>query len=124
MINCAHPTHFAATLDQDADWVLRVRGIRANASRCSHAELDAMTEVDAGDPLDLALRYRALRARPPQIHVLGGCCGTDHRPVEALARACVSVATSTAASRLECSAYATASSRGRVCHYVWIMWAT
>src|SRR3546814_10695798 len=33
MINCAHPTHFAATLDQDADWVLRVRGIRANASR-------------------------------------------------------------------------------------------
>src|SRR3546814_4089275 len=44
MINCAHPTHFAATLDQDADWVLRVRGIRANASRCSHAELDARSE--------------------------------------------------------------------------------
>src|SRR3546814_18229500 len=91
MINCAHPTHFAATLDQDADWVLRVRGIRANASRCSHAELDAMTDVDAGDPLDLALRYRALLARPPQIHVLGGCCGTDHRPARAIPRASVSV---------------------------------
>src|SRR3546814_14658797 len=86
MINCAHPTHFAATLDQDADWVLRVRGIRANASRCSHAELDAMTEVDAGDPPDLALRYRALRARTPQIQVLGGCCGADQRPVQAIPR--------------------------------------
>lgn len=88
MVNCAHPTHFAATLDQDADWVLRIQGIRANASRCSHAELDSMTEVDAGDPADLAQRYRALRARHPQIQVLGGCCGTDHRHIEAIAREC------------------------------------
>lgn len=91
MINCAHPAHFATTLDQDADWVRRIRGIRANASRCSHAELDAMTELDAGDPCDLALHYRALRIRHPQIQVLGGCCGTDHRHVEAIARECLLV---------------------------------
>lgn len=89
MINCAHPTHFATTLDQDADWVLRIRGIRANASPCSHAELDAMTELDIGDPDDLALHYRALLARHPQIHVLGGCCGTDYRHLEAIAGECL-----------------------------------
>jgi len=93
MINCAHPSHFATTLDEDADWVRRIQGIRANASRCSHAELDAMTELDAGDPADLALRYRALRARHPQIQVLGGCCGTDHRHIEAIARECLAVST-------------------------------
>src|SRR3546814_13168169 len=60
MINCAHPTHFATTLDEETDWVARIRGIRANASRCSHAELDAMTALDAGDPRDLALRYRGI----------------------------------------------------------------
>src|SRR3546814_19871069 len=62
-----------------------------------------MTEVDAGDPLDLALRYRALRARHPQLQVLGGCCGTDHRHVEAIARACVFVPTLPVAFRLESS---------------------
>src|SRR3546814_16793923 len=77
MINCAHPTHFAATLDQDADWVLRVRGIRANASRRSHAELDAMTEVDAGIPHDPALTTRALGGTPPPTNSLGGSCGND-----------------------------------------------
>ncbi len=91
MINCAHPAHFATTLDQDADWVRRIRGVRANASRCSHAELDTMTELDAGDPHDLALHYRALRASHPEIQVLGGCCGTDHRHVEAIARECLLV---------------------------------
>jgi len=89
MINCAHPVHFATMLEQGAAWLHRVRGIRANASRCSHAELDAMTELDAGDPQDLALHYRALRARHPEIQVLGGCCGTDHRHVEAIARECL-----------------------------------
>ncbi len=89
MINCAHPAHFEAVLDQDSGWVNRIQGIRANASRCSHAELDSMTELDIGDPADLASRYRTLRERHPQIQVLGGCCGTDHRHLEAIARECL-----------------------------------
>ena len=89
MINCAHPTHFAATMDDCAEWTSRIRGIRANASRCSHAELDAMTELDIGDPQDLAALYRGLCTRFPQITVLGGCCGTDLRHVAAIAAACV-----------------------------------
>src|SRR5690606_8886453 len=51
MINCAHPDHFEAVLD--GDWVKRIRGIRANASRCSHAELDEAEELDAGNPEEL-----------------------------------------------------------------------
>ena len=89
MVNCAHPTHFDAQLHGSGAWIGRIRGIRANASACSHAELDAMTALDAGDPLDLGRRYAALRARLPQLTVLGGCCGTDHRHVEAIAEACL-----------------------------------
>lgn len=85
MINCAHPAHFASELIDGAAWVSRIRGIRANASRCSHAELDEATTLDDGDPIDFGNQYRDLRARFPQINVLGGCCGTDHRHVERIA---------------------------------------
>jgi len=89
MVNCAHPTHFADRLNPADPWASRIQGIRANASRCSHAELDAMTELDAGDPAELARHYRVLRARLPQLNVLGGCCGTDHRHVAAIADECI-----------------------------------
>ena len=87
MINCAHPTHFETTLVK-ADWTKRIRGLRANASRCSHAELDKATELDAGNPVELGQQYRAIRDRHSHINVLGGCCGTDHRHVEQIALAC------------------------------------
>jgi homocysteine S-methyltransferase len=87
MINCAHPTHFDHVLDAGAAWVHRLGGLRANASMASHAELDEMLELDAGDPDDLAERYVALRATLPALHVIGGCCGTDHRHVAAIASA-------------------------------------
>lgn len=85
MINCAHPDHFDAVLD--GEWVSRIGGIRANASRCSHAELDEAEELDAGDPEELGRLYGDLAARLPNLVVLGGCCGTDHRHVEEFARA-------------------------------------
>jgi S-methylmethionine-dependent homocysteine/selenocysteine methylase len=75
MINCAHPTHFAQVLIPGTRWVRRVRGLRANASACSHAELDRATVLDEGDPVALGEQYRDLRARHPQLTVLGGCCG-------------------------------------------------
>ncbi|MFN3370300.1 MAG: homocysteine S-methyltransferase family protein [Sphingomonadaceae bacterium] len=86
MLNCAHPDHFADVLDPDAPWVRRIRGIRANASRRSHAELDEATELDDGDPVELAGLYRALRAQLPWLNVVGGCCGSDLRHVTAIAR--------------------------------------
>jgi S-methylmethionine-dependent homocysteine/selenocysteine methylase len=81
MINCAHPEHFAAVLEEDGPWRDRIGGIRANASTRSHAELDEAEELDEGDPVDLAAQHAALKPRLTGICVLGGCCGTDHRHV-------------------------------------------
>lgn len=88
MVNCAHPLHFAEALEAGGDWVMRIGGIRANASRRSHAELDEAQDLDDGDPQELGRQYRALVERHPRITVLGGCCGTDHRHVAAIADAC------------------------------------
>lgn len=89
MVNCAHPSHFADVLDAGSGWMARIRGIRANASRLSHAELDEAEQLDAGDPAELAQDYLALRARHPHLTVLGGCCGTNHDHVGAISRAIV-----------------------------------
>jgi len=88
MINCAHPTHFDHVLAAGGAWVKGLRGIRANSSRCSHAELDNSPELDMGDPIELGGQYADLRRRFPQLNVLGGCCGTDHRHVERISLAC------------------------------------
>jgi S-methylmethionine-dependent homocysteine/selenocysteine methylase len=87
MINCAHPTHLAGALERGGAWRERVRGLRANASRRSHAELDESPDLDAGDPGELARQYDELRAAFPRLSVVGGCCGTDHRHVDAIGRA-------------------------------------
>jgi homocysteine S-methyltransferase len=84
MVNCAHPTHFAHVLEGGGEWLARIAGIRANASMRSHAELDEAEELDTGDPGELAAGYARLRERLPNVRVLGGCCGTDHRHVAAV----------------------------------------
>jgi S-methylmethionine-dependent homocysteine/selenocysteine methylase len=88
MINCAHPSHFESQLGGKAPWISRIRGIRANASRRSHAELNEAPDLDDGNPEELGGEYRAILRRHPQITVLGGCCGTDHRHVEQMCLAC------------------------------------
>ncbi len=77
MINCAHPSHFADRLHGDDDWKLRIKGVRANASCKSHAELDEATELDPGDHDELADWYRVLAGHLPNLYIYGGCCGTD-----------------------------------------------
>lgn len=87
MINCAHPTHFQHVLSSLGPLNERVRGLRANASRRSHAELDACTSLDIGDPAELGEQYAQLFKQLPALCVVGGCCGTDHRHVEHIGRA-------------------------------------
>lgn len=89
MINCAHPTHFAGSLTAGEPWVDRIRGLRTNASKKSHKELDEATELDAGDPVQLGREHRELKGTLRKLNVLGGCCGTDHRHVEEICRACL-----------------------------------
>ena len=86
MINCAHPEHFSGVLE-DAPWMQRIRGIIANASRCSHAELDEAEELDDGNPAELGVQLSDIRRRFPHIQVLGGCCGTDMRHMFQIATA-------------------------------------
>lgn len=87
-VNCAHPDHFADALGGDPDAISRLQLIRANASRASHAQLDEAEELDDGDPAELAAQYAQLVSRHPQLTVLGGCCGTDMRHIEAIAAIC------------------------------------
>lgn len=87
MINCAHPTHFAAVVATNEPWIKRLRGLRANASRLSHAELNDAPTLDEGNPVEFGEQYADLLRRQPHINVLGGCCGTDHRHLEEILRA-------------------------------------
>ena len=89
MVNCAHPTHFHQELGGGNSWLQRIGGIRANASRLSHAELDECTELDKGDCLELSQQYRALQQCLPNLQVLGGCCGTDESHIAAIAACCL-----------------------------------
>lgn len=55
LINCAHPDHFTRILGNEP-WMKRLRGVVANASRCSHAELDNAEVLDDGDPNELGIQ--------------------------------------------------------------------
>lgn len=84
MVNCAHPTHFGPAIERGGPWLDRLGGIRANASKMSHEELDEAEDLDDGDPAELAGEYRALEPKLPALRVVGGCCGTDKRHIAAI----------------------------------------
>lgn len=84
MINCAHPEHFLHVLEEEGEWKSRIRGVRANASTKSHAELDASDTLDTGDKSRLTKGYRKLSSALPNLKVLGGCCGTDHTHLQVI----------------------------------------
>ena len=88
MINCAHPQHFEKMLRDADDCRERIRGLRANASCRSHAELDNCQELDAGNPEELGRAHRPLLPLLPRLAVVGGCCGTDPQHVDAIYRHC------------------------------------
>ncbi len=84
MVNCAHPDHFTDVLGDEA-WARRIRGIRCNASRQSHAELDACDTLDDGDPAELGDQYLQIKSKMPWLNIFGGCCGSDLRHVTQIA---------------------------------------
>ena len=88
MVNCAHADHFFHVFD-DSEWTRRVRGLRCNAPRRSHAELDGCSVLDDGDPAEFGAQYAAIVRRMPWVNVLGGCCGSDLRHVTQIAAAVV-----------------------------------
>ncbi len=85
MVNCAHPEHFSSLLG-DEPWARRIKGIRCNASRLSHAELDECEVLDDGDPDELADQYLEILGKMPWLNVFGSCCGSDLRHVSKIAK--------------------------------------
>src|SRR5262249_434816 len=85
MINCPQPKDFDHVMTEGESWTQRIRGLRANASRKSHAELNESPQLDSGDPVELGMQHALLKSRMSQLNVMGGCCGTDERHVRQIA---------------------------------------
>jgi S-methylmethionine-dependent homocysteine/selenocysteine methylase len=99
MINCAHPVHFAGQLRPGAAWLDRIGGLRVNASARSHAELNESTTLDDGNPVELGRLHAPLLRTLKRATVVGGCCGTDHRHVDEIAKAALFVRRQSASSQ-------------------------
>lgn len=84
MINCAHPSHFENVIGSEVV-IERLKAVRGNASRMSHEELDNAEELDQGVPEEFGVETAELLSKHNGIKVFGGCCGTDHRHIRAVA---------------------------------------
>lgn len=89
MVNCVHPSVFEAALlsacNRQGGVGERVLGLQANASPKSPEDLEGLDHVDADPPEVLADAVLRVRRRLGT-RILGGCCGTDHRHIEQIAR--------------------------------------
>ncbi|CAF3393824.1 unnamed protein product [Rotaria sp. Silwood1] len=91
MVNCVHPSHLKHALIPDGTWTDRIHGIRGNSSKKSHAELNEAKELDEGDPVEFGEDNRALLNMLKNLNTIGGCCGTNHRHIEEICKACINV---------------------------------
>ena len=88
LINCVHPCYFINLFNSNEDWTLRIHGIRGNASKKTHEELDNSKELDSGNPEEFAEYYLQLLYKLKNFNILAGCCGTDYRHAEQICKLC------------------------------------
>jgi homocysteine S-methyltransferase len=92
MLGCLYPTHAQTALQAlrsaQSALVKRVRGLKANASPLAPEDLDKLNHLAATD-VQIWARDELTCAREFNLAILGGCCGTDERYIEALAKAAV-----------------------------------
>ena len=60
----------------------RIGELKPNPSPKSHAELNACTALQRGDPGEFGRLAARLRRALPGLRVFGGCCGTDVEHLE------------------------------------------
>ena len=88
LANCVHPRVYAAALSrartQDAAIAERIIGLQANTSAKSPEELDGLESLDCEAPDPFAAAMLDIR-RQFGAKILGGCCGSDERHIEAIA---------------------------------------
>lgn len=89
MTNCVHPTILYEALSQpfnDCQLIEeRFWGIQANTSPLSYAELDNSIDLKCSQPNKFANEMIKLKDFSG-MKIFGGCCGTDNRHMEELAR--------------------------------------
>jgi S-methylmethionine-dependent homocysteine/selenocysteine methylase len=89
MVNCVHPTVFEKGIGQEAsisqNVIERIMGFQANTSAKRPEELDGLSYLDTAAPLEFAQSIVSLNKRFG-IKILGGCCGTDNRHIEEIAK--------------------------------------
>jgi homocysteine S-methyltransferase len=92
MIGCLYPAHAQTALQAlrtaQSALVKRVRGLKANASPFPPEDLDRLNHLATTD-VRICARDELTCAREFNLAILGGCCGTDERYIEALAKAAV-----------------------------------
>ena len=88
MANCVHPIIALEALLQPFNLTNTVRerflGLQANTSPLSYAELDGAKDLHCTEPDAFADDMIRLKMETG-IKILGGCCGTDNRHMEAVA---------------------------------------
>ncbi len=93
MIGCLYPTHAQTALRAlgaaQPSLIKRVRGLKANSSPLPPEELDKLKHLAATD-VHIWVRDELTCAREFNLSILGGCCGTDERYIDALAMAATS----------------------------------
>ncbi len=88
MFNCIHPTNLMEGIRNISslgdDFIERIVGLQANASRLDPAELDGSTEFYTEDP---GLFAGAMLEASGELglKILGGCCGTTEKHIHAIA---------------------------------------
>ncbi len=89
MTNCVHPSIVYKALLQpfNRNEIVRerFRGIQANTSPLSYAELDGAEDLHCSEPEDFAEEMIKLQSIA-DIKIWGGCCGTDYRHMACVAR--------------------------------------
>jgi len=89
MANCVHPTIVYKALSRDFNNVTivkeRFKGIQANTSPLSYAELDSAVDLHCSEPKGFAEDMMRL-SQVGNFQIWGGCCGTDNRHMECIAQ--------------------------------------
>jgi homocysteine S-methyltransferase len=89
LLNCVHPTIYERAMQsqlvRDPGLCERVIGLQGNTSCRAPEELDGLSFLDTEEPRAFAAAMLGL-SRRYGARVLGGCCGTDERHIEWIAR--------------------------------------
>ena len=89
MTNCVHPTIVKKALEKPFNQTKTVQnrflGIQANTSPLSYTELDNSPILRSSEPDEFAIAMKGLDEVHP-MKLIGGCCGTDWRHMEAMAK--------------------------------------